>query len=232
MDISTLIGSYLNKGVTLSLVFSYIGGVLTSFTPCVYPLIPVIMALCGARSSESRIRGFLLSLFYVLGLSIIYSILGVFSALAGKIFGEVSTHPITLLVVGNIFLALGLSSLGVYEIKLPVLKRAPKTRKGIWGAFLLGLASGFVAAPCTAPVLGAILTWVATKREVLFGSISLFLFSFGMGTIFIIIGTFSGVLSTLPKSGKWQAIIQKGMGILMILAGEYFIIEAGKNWFG
>ncbi len=230
MQILNLFQSSLQGKVFLAFLLSYWGGVLTSLTPCVYPLIPVIMAVAGARGTSSRKEAFLISLFFVLGLSLLYTLLGIFASLTGKLFGKWSTHPLTLLIVGNIFLILGLGMLGVYEIKFTFLKKAPRLKKGVWGAFLLGAVSGFVATPCLAPILGAILTYVATQKKVLFGSLLLLSFSLGIGTLFLLVGTFSGILSSLPSSGKWQVFIQKFLGIIMILAGEYFLIQAGKMW--
>ncbi len=96
------------------------------------------------------------------------------------------------------------------------------------GAFLVGLLAGTVAAPCTAPVLGVVLTFVSAKQQVAYGVGLLFVFSVGLGTLLIIAGTFAGFMSSLPKSGNWSVIIKKIFGWLMIAVGEYFLITAGQ----
>ena len=217
----------------LSLLTAYGGGLLTSLTPCFYPLIPLVIAYVGGRGERSKGRAFGLSSFFVLGLSVTYSALGAIASLTGMMFGQIQTSPWTYLIVGNIILLLALSMLDVYQIRLPQFLQAKGTKqrkKGFLGAFLLGLSSGFIAAPCTAPVLGGILTYVASRQNVLFGTILLFVFSLGMGTLLIVLGSFTGVLTSLPKSGKWMVIIKKGLGWLMLAMAEYFLIQAGKFW--
>jgi thiol:disulfide interchange protein DsbD len=211
----------------------FLGGMLVSITPCVYPLIPITVGYIGATSVASRSRGFLLSLFYVFGIAVTYAGLGAFAALTGKLFGEISTSPWTYLIVGNIFLILGLSMMGLFILPLPsfLATKSTTTKKpGIFGAFLVGLSAGFIVGPCTAPVLGAVLTYVASKQNVFIGISLLFVFAFGMGILLIIVGTFTGLCATLPKSGKWLDAVKKIFGIILIICAEYFIILAGKRF--
>jgi thiol:disulfide interchange protein DsbD len=98
---------------------------------------------------------------------------------------------------------------------------------GVPGVFVLGIVSGFVAGPCTAPVMGVLLTYVATTRDAILGAGLLFAFALGMGLLLIIVGTFSGVLASMPKSGEWMVKIKKVLGIFMIGLGEYFLIQMG-----
>ena len=222
------------EGFLIPLLTSYGGGLLTSLTPCFYPLIPLLIAYVGGRGERSKGRAFALSLFFVLGLSVTYSALGAIASLTGTMFGQIQSSPWTYLIVGNIILLLALSMLDVYEIRLPQFLQAKgkkQRKKGFFGAFLLGLTSGFIAAPCTAPVLGVILTYVASQQNVLFGTLLLFVYSLGMGTLLLILGTFTGLLVSLPKSGKWMVIIKKGLGWLMLIMAEYFLIQAGRFWF-
>jgi thiol:disulfide interchange protein DsbD len=222
---------YLSASPLLAYIAVFFGGVLTSFTPCVYPMIPITIAYIGGRSGESRLKGLSLSIFYVIGMAATYSALGAFAALTGKLFGSASTNPILYLVVANIFIFLGLSMLDVFTLPIPsfLTSRQPgKKSGGYLGAFLVGLLAGTVAAPCTAPVLGVVLTFVAAKQNVFYGITLLFIFSIGLGTLLIIVGTFAGLMSSLPKTGTWSVAIKKFFGWLMIGAGEYFLITAGK----
>ncbi len=222
---------YLSASPLLAYIAVFLGGVLTSFTPCVYPMIPITIAYIGGRSGESRLKGLSLSIFYVIGMAATYSALGAFAALTGKLFGAASTNPILYLIVANIFIFLGLSMLDVFALPIPsfLTSRQPgKKSGGYLGAFLVGLLAGTVAAPCTAPVLGVVLTYVAAEQNVLYGITLLFIFSIGLGTLLIIVGTFAGLMSSLPKTGTWSVVIKKFFGWLMIGAGEYFLITAGK----
>jgi len=209
----------------------FIGGVFTSFTPCVYPVIPVTVGYIGANSAGTRKKAFLLSLFYVFGVSFTYSILGAIAALGGSVFGEISTNPWTYIAVGNIFLLLGLSMMDVFELKLPYFlmpKVMPKAGKGILGAFLVGISAGFIMGPCTAPILGAVLTYVGTRQNVMIGVSLLFTYALGLGALLLAVGTFTGFAASLPKSGKWMNIIKKIFGAILLVCAEYFLIQAGR----
>ncbi|MBT9131272.1 MAG: Thiol:disulfide interchange protein DsbD [Syntrophomonadaceae bacterium] len=224
--------SYLVGAPLFAYIAVFVGGVLTSLTPCVYPVIPIMVGYIGSRGEKSKWRAFLLSLFYVIGMAITYAALGAFAALSGRLFGEIQSSPLVNLIVANIIILLGLSLLGVFPLPLPsFLKRSgAKKGKGLIGAFSIGLASGCVAAPCTAAVMGALLAYVATRRNLIFGATLLWTFSMGMGMLLILIGTFTGILAALPKSGPWMERIQQGFGYFMLGLGQYFLIQAGKLW--
>jgi thiol:disulfide interchange protein DsbD len=221
---------YLSASPFLAYIAVFLGGVLTSFTPCVYPMIPITIAYIGGRSGDSRLKGLFLSIFYVIGMAATYSALGAFAALTGKLFGSASTNPILYLIVANIFIFLGLSMLDVFTLPIPSFftSRQPgKKSGGYFGAFLVGLLAGTVAAPCTAPVLGVVLTYVAAEQNVIYGMTLLFIFSIGLGTLLIIVGTFAGLMSSLPKTGTWSVVIKKFFGWVMIGTGEFFLVQAG-----
>ncbi len=228
MDFLANIETYLQTSILLSLGAAYLGGVLISMTPCVYPMVPItIGVISGANVGGSKVRGFLLSLCYVTGLAVTYASLGLFAAATGRFFGAVNTNPYTLIITGNILLLFGLSMLGVFH--LPVIGKnvSPKI-KGIPGIFLIGLTSGLIAGPCTAPVLGALLAYIASTGNLFLGGSLLFAFAFGMGTILLALGTFSGIMASLPRSGRWMEKINKLMGLFLIGVAEYLFIQAGK----
>lgn len=210
---------------------AFIAGIFISFTPCVYPLIPIIIGYIVGKQEKGRIKIFLLSLFYVIGVAITYAGLGIFASLSGRLFGQMQTNPIVYIVVANIIILFGLSMLDVFVLPIPSFLLGSKikgTRGGILGALVMGMTSGFVVAPCTAAVLGVLLSYVSTRQNLFFGGSLLFIFALGMGTILILIGTFTGMLISLPKPGAWTVKIQKIFGWAMILLGQYFLIQAGR----
>ncbi|MCP4134395.1 MAG: cytochrome C biogenesis protein [bacterium] len=234
---SNNIGLYLDTSILLSFAAAFTGGLLTSFTPCVYPLIPITSGFVTSKNLETGTKwnAFFLSVLYVLGVSVVYAGLGVFAAQTGKLFGQLSTNPVSYFIVGNIMIILSLSMFDVFylQFRLPSFLQRSKqkeNRKGFLGVFLIGMASGLVVAPCTAPSLGMLLAYVSTTQNLLMGALLLFVFSLGMGTLLVVVGTFSGALSVLPKSGQWMVRIKKGMAVVMILMGEYFIFKAGQLW--
>ncbi|HEX7539044.1 MAG TPA: cytochrome c biogenesis protein CcdA [Syntrophales bacterium] len=220
---------YLGQSLLFAYVAAYLAGVLVSFTPCIYPVIPITAAVIGGQRDISGARGFVLSLFFVLGLALTYTALGVFAALTGKLFGTIQTRPLTLGVLGGLFIFMGLAMLDVFQLSLE--RYAPRgltggNRKGIFGSFMIGVTSGFILGPCTAPVLAVILGVVAARQSVFFGGSLLFVFSLGVGSLLVLVGTFAGILASLPKSGAWMTGVKKLSGIVMLAAGAYFLYSA------
>ena len=223
---------YLESSMLLAFLTAYLCGIVISFTPCTYPLIPVTVGLIGVQGSSSKLRGFFLSLFYVAGLAITYAALGGAAALSGRIFGQMQTTPWTYFIMANLCLVMGLSMFDVFNISLPIPHKLMKLtsrndKKGFLDSFLIGAISGVVIGPCTAPALAVLLGYVALKTNLLLGMSLLFVFAFGMGTMLIIVGTFAGVIASLPKSGEWMKKIKFISGLILIGAAEYFLYIAG-----
>ena len=217
-------------GNLLDYLIVFGAGVLLSFSPCIYPLIPVTLGYIGARSN-SKVKGFFLSLIYVSGMSITYAILGIIASLTGRIFGKISGHPLSYFIVANACILAGLSLLDIIILPLPKLSIRYEEKKSYFlSVFIMGLISGLAVGPCTAPVLGTLLVYVATKQNILFGTSLVFTFAFGMGLLLILVGTFSGFMANLPKSGSWLLKIKKAYAFVLIAIGEYFLILTGKYW--
>ncbi|MCB0341375.1 MAG: protein-disulfide reductase DsbD [Bdellovibrionales bacterium] len=217
-----------DKGWLLAFLFVFFGGFLTSFTPCIYPMIPITLAVLGARgANRSRWHGLGLSISYVLGIALTYALLGVFAALTGNLFGSFLGHPVVVTAIAALFVGMGLSMYGYFEVKLPdqwATKLAKSQSKGGYsGAFGTGLIAGVVASPCVGPVLVGVLTYVAQTRNALIGFGLLFTFALGMGLIFIILGTFSQLLQRLPRSGAWMNFIKVVFGTVMIAMAYYYV---------
>ena len=231
--ISDRLDRALAKGSILAFLLVFLGGMLTSLTPCVYPMIPITIAVIGAQAAGGKLKGFILSLFYVLGIAITFSTLGVIAAKTGSLFGSVAQHPITIIIIASIFFIMGLSMLGVFVMQMPssiASRLAGRKGKGFIGALLTGLVAGLVVSPCISPLLVVILTWVARTGSVLLGIGLLFSFSLGLGVLFILIGTFSGILKTLPKSGGWMEVIERGFGILLVVLALVFLKPIFPSW--
>lgn len=212
---------------------AFFGGVLVSFSPCVYPLIPVTLSFIGAKEAQaeaSGLKGLFFSLIYVLGLAVTYSVLGLIASLTGRLFGQISTHPVSFLIVGNACIIAGLAFLEVFHIHFTkiALQNKVKRKGGYLAAFLFGLTSGLVVGPCTAPALGTALVYVASKQNVLYGASLLFVFAYGVGFLLILVGTFSSFVLSLPKPGHWLVRMKKMCGYSLIVIGEYFLIKAGR----
>jgi thiol:disulfide interchange protein DsbD len=223
---------YLEGSAILAFAAAYLGGVLISFTPCTYPLIPVTAGFIGAQTSPSKLRGFVLSIFYVCGMAFTYAALGGAAALSGKIFGQMQTNFWTYFIMGNLCLIMGLAMLDVFSVTLPIPQKLAtfaggSGRRGSVASFLMGMASGVVIGPCTAPALAVLLGFVSLKTNLVLGAALLFVFAFGMGTLLIIVGTFAGVIAALPKSGAWMTKIKFIFGLILIGAAEYFLYTAG-----
>ena len=218
----------LSKGYFWAFLFVFVGGILTSFTPCVYPLIPITVSVFGAGESVGRLRSFLLSVTYVMGIALTYSILGVAVASTGAVFGQIMADPRVMLPVCGILIALGLSMLGVFELRVPY---AVQNRlnsiggAGFAGAFAMGTVAGIIAAPCTGPALGAVLSYVATTESAFLGFWLLLTYALGMGLLFIVIGTFSSAIAALPRSGGWMYILENIFGVAIITVALYFLKE-------
>jgi len=220
------LGRHLAEGSVLAFAVAFAGGVLTSLTPCVYPLIPITVSVFGAKTSASRRHAVALSGLYVLGIAATYSGLGVGAALTGKAFGSVMTNPWVLTTVALVFIAMAASMFGAFEIRLPLglqARLASVGGAGAAGALAMGLVAGLVAAPCTGPVLTAALAYVATKGSVAFGAGIMFAYALGIGLLFFVIGAFS---VSLPKSGPWMDSVKSVFGVALLALALLYLRDA------
>lgn len=221
---------YLQAGSPLAYAIAFLGGLLASFTPCTYPVLPLTVGYIGSRAIGSRRRAFLLSGAYAIGMASTYAALGMAAALTGKVFGEATASPVAYLLLGNVCILLALSLFDVFHFPTPsYLSSRAGVGGGAVGAFFVGMGSGVVVGPCTAPVLGGLLLYAGTGARPFFGASLLFVFALGMGLPVVALGTFSGLLAGLPKSGPWLVKVQRAFGFLLLLAGEYLLLEAGKR---
>ncbi|MFN3550310.1 MAG: cytochrome c biogenesis protein CcdA [Endomicrobiia bacterium] len=215
--------------VNLSFIAAYLAGVATSFTPCVYPILPIIISFIGSQTDSSQKKKFFLTLIYILGTATMYSVLGAVASFTGSVFGVTQNSFLANFVVGIICLIFSLSMFGMFNINFQVMKFLnPQVFKGYFGAFLLGATSGAVFSPCSTPVLGTILTIVATRQNVIFGIFLLFSFALGLSTTIFLAGIFSGVVTKLPKRGIWMVYIEKFFATVLLAISLYYLFKALK----
>ena len=208
----------------LAFLLVFVGGVVTSIGPCNIATIPLIVGYVGGSRDLPRTRAFLLSLAFAIGLALTFMLLGVAAALIGGLIGA-STRWWYYLVAGICFV-IGLNMLGVLNLNLPLWFGGLRERiglKGIPGALALGLISGLVASQCATPVLAAILTYVMAKGALLYGAALLFIYALGRGVPVVLAGTFTGVLKSFQKLGRWSEVIEKASGVIVIGVGLYFL---------
>ena len=214
----------------LTLIAFFVGGLLLSFTPCVFPMYPILTGIIVGTGKELTTRkAFILSFFYVQGMAITYTLLGIVVALAGAQFQAMFQHPVVLILLSALFIILSLSMFGVFNLSLPAswqnkLNNLSNKQKGgsIIGVVLMGVISGLVASPCTtAPLTGALL-YISQTGDVVLGASALYALSLGMGLPLLILGSSGG--KWLPKAGAWMNIIKNIFGLLL-LAVPIFLLE-------
>ena len=216
----------------LALVTLFGAGLVTSLTPCVYPMIPitasVLVATAGENASRSRVIS--LTFTYALGLAMLYATLGLLAGLSGTLFGTISANPWVRLAMGNLLLVFGLAMFDVIPVRVPqrLMQWAGTTKGGSYpSVFVLGAASGVVAAPCGAPAFAVVLTWVAATEAGAMGFLYLFVFSFGMTALLVAVGLSSGFGAALPAAGAWMVWIKKGAGVIMLVMAQYYFVQVG-----
>jgi len=234
MSLAISVGPLLHQHPLAALGALFLAGIATSFTPCIYPMIPITVGiLCGGAAGRGRLRTLGLSLTYATGLALLYAILGLAAGLSGSLFGTVSSSWWARAIVGNLLLVFALGMLDVIPVSAPA--RLVSWAGGLSGGsypavFVMGATSGIVAAPCGAPAFAAVLTWVAATRSGILGFAYLFVFALGMTALLVVAGLFSGRLAALPRSGRWLEWIKRGAGVVLLGMAEYYFILAGQVW--
>jgi thiol:disulfide interchange protein DsbD len=218
-----------DDALTWKLLIFIAGGVLLAFTPCVFPMYPILSSIIvGQGKSITTSRAFVLSFVYVQGMAITYSILGLVVAFAGTQFTAMLQNPWVLSVFILLFVLLALAMFGAYELQFPSswhekLSALSNKQKGgsYIGVFLMGVISGLVASPCTTAPLTSILLYIAQEGDLVLGFSALYALSIGMGIPLILFAVSGGKL--LPKAGNWMNIIKVTFGFMMLTVAVFFI---------
>jgi len=229
--LESLIRGRMGSASILLFALVFAAGFLASLTPCVYPVIPIIMGFVGARSGGRKLKGFTLSLFFVMGLALVYSLLGVAAAKTGSLIGISFQNPFVVTAIAAIFIVMGFSLAGLFSIPVPawITAKASGSHKSEYlGAVIVGGVSAVIAAPCVGPVLIALLSWISQSGNIFLGFWLTFVFSLGMSVIFLVAGTFSGAIAALPRGGKWMSAVKYFFSALLIAGGIFFLANILK----
>ncbi|TLU67081.1 protein-disulfide reductase DsbD [Thalassotalea litorea] len=219
-----------SKNFALILLTFFGLGILLSFTPCVFPMYPILTGIIvGQGDKLSTGKAFSLSMAYVQGMAITYTILGVVVALAGAQFQAAFQHPAILIGLSILFVVLALSMFGVFNLSMPSswqqkLNQLSSSQRGgsLVSVFVMGAISGLVASPCTTAPLTGILIYIAQSGDIVLGATALYVLSMGMGLPLLVLGSSGGKL--LPKAGNWMNVIKSVFGLLL-LAVPIFLLE-------
>ena len=213
------------KGMFVAFLFIFLGGLALNLTPCIYPVIPITISYFGGQSQGKSGKTFVLALFYVLGIATTYSVLGVIAASTGSMLGAALQNPLVLIFIAAVLGTLALGMFGLYEIRLPsfLASFGGTGKKGYGGALFMGLTVGIVVAPCIGPFVLGLLTYVAAMGNPFLGFWMFFTLALGLGVPFLILGTFSGSINRLPRSGIWMVWVKKIFGFILIGMAIYFL---------
>ena len=228
---SELIAQKLQSGNILLILVTFFGfGLLLSLTPCIFPIIPILSSIIVSQHGKMNAkRGFILSLVYVLSMSVAYTIAGVIAGLFGSNIQAYMQNPYILTAFSAIFVVLAISMFGFFEISLPASIQSRLTnhsdrasaKGGLIGVAIMGFLSALIVGPCVAPPLAGALIYIGQSADALLGGLALFTMSFGMGVPLLIIGTSAGKF--MPKPGVWMNNISKIFGVVMLAIAIYML---------
>jgi len=227
-----LAGQIQARSLLGGILLAFIAGLGLTLTPCIYPMIPITISVIGASSGRSRLAGLLNSLVYVLGISLTLSVLGVAAASAGGLFGGWATHPAVYLLLAALFIAMAGAMLDLYVVQLPSSwagrgQERLRGRGGMIGVFALGLLSGAVATPCISPVIVGLMAYIFQSGDRVRGFVMFFALAWGLGTPLVVLGTFTGLAKSLPKSGAWMQRVKRFFAFCLLAAALYFVGQSG-----
>lgn len=242
--LTQMLNDAVDSGSVLIYFFVFAGGVLASFTPCTYPVLPLTVGYIGNMAGGSKFRGFLLSLTLVSGMAFVYAVIGTIFAALGMQFGAIWANGWAVFAIAWFFILMSLFLLDIFSFPTPKFlyniqaKVGGQQRKGFLGAFLVGGVSGLVVGPCTGPILAIVIVAVSTTLQeaqgaafafqAFAGGLKLFLFGLGQGAIILLAGTFVGFMAHMPKSGQWMVTIKKAFAVLIIAGASLLLVYVGQ----
>ena len=240
--LTEMLNNAVSSGSVLVYILVFAGGVLASFTPCTYPVLPLTVGYVGNAAGGKKSRGFFLSLALVFGMALVYAVVGTTFAALGMQFGAIWANGWAVVAIAWFFILMSLFLMDVFPFPVPKFLQNLRTktgnRQGYIGAFAVGGVSGLVVGPCTGPILAIVIVAVSTTLkdasglayvwQVANGGLKLFLFGLGQGTLILLCGTFAGLLAYLPKSGKWMVTVKKTFAMLVLIGASLLLIYVGQ----
>jgi thiol:disulfide interchange protein DsbD len=228
MDINSLLlqASQTNESMWYILLLAFFAGILVSFTPCVYPMIPITAGILQSQAQRSFFYNILSSLAYITGIAVVYATLGYISATTSVMFGQWLASPWFIGFIVCFFLYAAGAMFGFYELYTPTFlqnRTGLQSKHSILNTFVFGLISGTVASPCLTPALAMLLGIVAKQANPFLGFLTLFSFSLGMGILLLVVGAFSSTMMMLPRAGAWMEQVKKLFGFFMLAVCIYFL---------
>ena len=210
----------------------FVAGLLLSFTPCVLPMIPILSSIIvgsqGRQTKPCKLHAFSLSVAYVLGMALSYTMAGIAAGLSGSLISQSLQSPWILGATALVFVMLAFSMFGFYELKLPtvlenkILNFSNQLKGGEWlGVFIMGVLSALIVSPCVAAPLAGALIYIGQTHNVLLGGVGLFALAIGMGVPLLLIGASAG--SLLPKAGSWMTVVRNLFGVVMLAVAAYIV---------
>lgn len=232
-DSNQMASMFNQQGYVWAFISIFLIGLALNLTPCVYPMMSVTVSLFGgskAKEITTTASAFSKALVYLTGIVFMYSVLGVMAAYTGDLFGSWLQSPWVLAGIGVLIFLLSLSMFGLYELQPPawMMQKLGKTQQasGYIGHFLSGLLVGIFAAPCIGPPIIALLAFVGAQGSPVFGFFAFFVMALGLGLPYLILGTFSGLLTKMPKSGVWMIWVKKVFGVVLVGVALFYLALA------
>lgn len=210
------------------LLISFLGGVVASLSPCTLGMLPIIVGYVGGYSEEKSLKTAVQMFFFVLGLSLVLTVIGILCAIGGKVF-VAAGGTYWVLIMASLILIFGLNLLGVLDIRIPmIVKQMPQNKNNniFLYPMIIGAMFALASTPCSTPILAAIMSFAALSKNIAIAAVMLFLFSLGQGLIIILAGVFTSFLKNMKSFSKVSNILMKASGVLLILAALYIFYKA------
>lgn len=208
-------------------LLAFLGGVISSISPCTLGILPIVVGYVGGYSDNTSKKTVLQVLFFVVGLALTLTILGVTSAIAGKTFGS-HAGPVWVIIMASLIMIMGLSLLEIIEIPMPaIIKQMPKNNNNslILYPMILGGAFAFATTPCSTPILAGIMAYASMKANIVYGGLLLLFFSLGQGVILILAGLFTSLFKKLTFIRSISGYTMKFSGVILILTSIYIYLK-------
>lgn len=218
----------------LILLLSFLGGVVSSLSPCGIGMLPVVVSYIGASPEQKTSKSLMQIIFFILGLAITLTVIGVIAALTGQVFGA-GKRVYFVLALTSLILIFGLNLVGLLDINFPVLvKKFPQSDKhnAITYPLILGMVFAFATTPCSTPILAGIMAAASMTANIAYAALMLFLFSLGQGMIILVAGLFTSVLKNLSSFARYADILTKISGIILILFAIFLYYKVFGQFIG